>query len=95
MLIAPPTGGQKRHFLRLAELRLAGILTSCSSLDKRLCGAYRTASGAYPDVHTCEDPFMAACSFNLCLYFKVFQLGLAWTILKIKEGKERSPNLGY
>ena len=64
MLIAPPTGSQKRHFLRLAELSLAGILASCSSLDKWLCGAYRTESGAYPNVRTYEDPFMAACSFN-------------------------------
>ena len=60
MLIAPPTGVQKRHFLRLAVLRLAGILTSCSTLDGRLCGAHRTESSAYPDVHTCEGAdFMA------------------------------------
>ena len=68
MLIAPPAGGQKRHFLRLALLRLAGILTSCSTLDGRLCGAHRTESSAYPDVHTCEGPFMAACSFNYVIF---------------------------
>ena len=31
----------------------------------------------------------------LCLYFKVFHLDLTWTILKINERKERSPNLGH
>ena len=55
MLIAPLTGGQKRHFLRLEVLYLAGILTSCSTLDGRLFSAHRMKSSAYPDVHNARN----------------------------------------
>ena len=41
MLIAPPAGGHKCHFLRPVVLRMTGILASCSALDGRLCCAVR------------------------------------------------------
>ena len=78
MLIAPPAGGHKRHFLRPAVLRLTGILTSCSTLDGRRCCAVRCASDGVQRTprraQGCEGPFSAACSPSLICYLSMVHI---------------------
>ena len=73
ILIAPPPGGDKCRFLRPAVLRLTGILTSCSTLDRRRCCNVRCASDGVQctprRTQGCEGPLSAAFSpsYYYCL----------------------------